>query len=33
MDLMQVKGGLAEGDKIITSETGEWQGQEKILLK
>jgi len=33
MDLMQVKGGLAEGDRIITSETGEWQGQDKILLK
>lgn len=33
MDLMQVTGGLATGDQVITSETGEWQGQEKILLK
>ncbi len=30
---MQVLEGLRPGDQIITSETGEWQGQERILLK
>jgi multidrug efflux pump subunit AcrA (membrane-fusion protein) len=30
---MQVLEGLHEGDRIITSEIGEWQGQERILLK
>lgn len=30
---MQVSSGLQAGDRIITSETGEWQGQDRILLK
>ncbi|MGZ5452441.1 MAG: efflux RND transporter periplasmic adaptor subunit [Thermoanaerobaculia bacterium] len=30
---MQVLDGLRPGDRIITSEIGEWQGQERILLK
>ena len=30
---MQVLRGLHEGDRIITSEIGEWQGQRRILLK
>ena len=30
---MQVLAGLAPGDRIITSEVGEWQGQDRILLK
>jgi HlyD family secretion protein len=30
---MQVLDGLRAGDRIITSEIGEWQGQERILLK
>lgn len=30
---MQVLEGLRPGDRIITSEVGEWQGQERILLK
>lgn len=30
---MQVSRGLQAGDRIITSETGEWQGQDRILLK
>jgi HlyD family secretion protein len=30
---LQVLQGLQAGDRIITSEIGEWQGQERILLK
>jgi HlyD family secretion protein len=30
---MQVIAGLNAGDEIITSEDGEWQGQERILLQ
>ena len=30
---MQVLNGLQAGDRIITSEIGEWQNQERILLK
>ena len=30
---VQVLEGLQAGDRIITSEIGEWQGQERILLK
>ncbi|MGZ5461076.1 MAG: efflux RND transporter periplasmic adaptor subunit [Thermoanaerobaculia bacterium] len=30
---LQVLQGLQEGDRIITSEIGEWQGQERILMK
>jgi HlyD family secretion protein len=30
---LQVLGGLQPGDRIITSEIGAWQGQERILLK
>lgn len=30
---LQVQSGLEAGDRIITSEVGEWQGQERILLK
>ena len=30
---LQVLGGLQAGDRIITSEVGEWQGQDRILLK
>ena len=30
---MQVLQGLEAGDRIITSEIGEWQGQERVLLK
>lgn len=30
---LQVLQGLQAGDRIVTSETGEWQGQERILLK
>lgn len=30
---MQVLSGLEPGDRIITSEVGEWQGQDRILLK
>lgn len=33
LDYMQVLGGLSKGDRLITSETGEWQGQDRILLK
>ncbi len=33
LNYMQVIAGLQAGDRIITSEIGEWQGQEKILLK
>jgi HlyD family secretion protein len=30
---LQVVNGLRAGDRIITSETGEWQGQDRVLLK
>lgn len=30
---LQVLQGLQEGDRIITSEIGEWQGEERILLQ
>jgi HlyD family secretion protein len=30
---MQVLAGLQAGDRIITSEVAEWQGQDRILLK
>lgn len=30
---VQVLEGLQAGDRIITSEIGEWQGQERILMK
>lgn len=30
---MQILEGLRPGDRIITSEVGEWQGQDRILLK
>lgn len=30
---IQVLDGLRAGDRIITSEVGEWQGQDRILLK
>ena len=33
LNYMQVLQGLQAGDRIITSEIGEWQGQERILLK
>jgi multidrug resistance efflux pump len=33
LNYLQVLGGLQAGDRIITSEIGEWQGQERILLK
>jgi multidrug resistance efflux pump len=33
LNYMQVLQGLEEGDSIITSEIGEWQGQDRILLK
>ncbi len=32
VDYLQVLSGLEEGDRIITSETGEWQSKERILL-
>lgn len=32
LDYLQVQAGLEAGDRIITSETGEWQGKERILL-
>jgi HlyD family secretion protein len=32
LDYLQVMGGLEAGDRIITSETGEWQSKERILL-
>lgn len=32
LDYLQVLGGLKAGDRIITSETGEWQSKERILL-
>jgi multidrug efflux pump subunit AcrA (membrane-fusion protein) len=33
LNYLQVLNGLKAGDRIITSEIGEWQGQERILLK
>lgn len=33
LNYLQVLEGLEAGDQIITSEIGEWQGQERILLK
>ena len=33
LNSMQVLQGLRAGDRIITSEIGEWQGQDRILLK
>ncbi|HVG23438.1 MAG TPA: HlyD family efflux transporter periplasmic adaptor subunit [Thermoanaerobaculia bacterium] len=33
LDHMQVLQGLHPGDRIVTSEIAEWQGQERILLK
>lgn len=33
LNALQVLAGLQEGDQIITSEIGEFQGQERILLK
>jgi HlyD family secretion protein len=33
VNYLQVLEGLQAGDRIITSEIGEWQGQERILLK
>ena len=33
LNYMQVLDGLQAGDRIITSEIGEWQEQERILLK
>jgi HlyD family secretion protein len=33
LDYLQVLQGLQAGDRIITSEVGEWQGQDRILLK
>ncbi|TDR38510.1 CusB/HlyD membrane fusion family barrel-sandwich protein [Tahibacter aquaticus] len=32
LDFLQVLAGLEAGDRIITSETGEWQSKERILL-
>jgi HlyD family secretion protein len=32
IDYLQVLSGLKEGDRIIVSETGEWQNKERILL-
>lgn len=32
LDYLQVLSGLVPGDRIITSETGEWQSKERILL-
>jgi HlyD family secretion protein len=29
---VQVLGGLSAGDRIITSEIGEWQDEQRILL-
>jgi HlyD family secretion protein len=29
---LQVLQGLSAGDRIITSETGEWQNRDRILL-
>jgi multidrug efflux pump subunit AcrA (membrane-fusion protein) len=33
LNYLQVLEGLQAGDRIITSEVAEWQGQERILLK
>jgi HlyD family secretion protein len=33
VNFLQVLQGLQAGDRIITSEIGEWQGEERILLK
>lgn len=33
LNYLQVLQGLEAGDRIITSEIGEWQGQDRILLK
>lgn len=33
LNAMQILGGLQAGDRIITSEIGEWQDQDRILLK
>lgn len=33
LSYMQILNGLEAGDRIITSEIGAWQGQERILLK
>ncbi len=33
LNYLQVLSGLQAGDRIITSEVGEWQGQDRILLK
>ena len=33
LDDVQVLQGLRAGDRIITSEAGEWQGEKRILLK
>jgi HlyD family secretion protein len=33
LDHLQVLGGLREGDRIITSELGDWQDQQRVLLK
>jgi multidrug resistance efflux pump len=33
LSYMEVLQGLQAGDRIITSEVGEWQGQDRILLK
>lgn len=33
LNYLQVLTGLQAGDRIITSEIGEWQGQERVLLK
>lgn len=33
LNYMQVLGGLKAGDRIITSEIAEWQGEDRILLK
>jgi multidrug resistance efflux pump len=33
VNYLQVLEGLKAGDRIITSEIGEWQGRERILLK
>jgi HlyD family secretion protein len=30
---VEVRSGLAAGDRIITSETGEWKGQSRVLLQ
>jgi RND family efflux transporter, MFP subunit len=32
LDYLQVLSGLKEGDRIITSETGEWRNKDRVLL-